>query len=136
MDIPTSAPLILLVDDFADGRQMYAEFFAFRGYRMVTAGSGLEALEIARGMERPAMILMDLQMHGLNGTDTMRELRNDPHFTGVPIVAFTAHALKDEYDEAMRAGFDAVIAKPCLPDELIELIQPFLKRASRSERSA
>ena len=105
---------------------MYREFFAFRGYRMVTAGSGLEALEIARGRERPALILMDLQMRGLSGTDAMLELRRDEHFADVPIVAFTAHALQGEHDEAMRAGFDAVIPKPCFPDKLIELVQPFL----------
>jgi CheY-like chemotaxis protein len=47
-------------------------------------------------------------------------------FANVPIVAFTAHAMQNEHDQAISEGFDAVIAKPCLPEELITLIHPFL----------
>ena len=122
---PTS-PLILLVDDFDDGREMYAEYLAFRDYRVVTAASAAEALEIARGPERPALILMDLRMLDVDGTAAMRTLRVDPDFALVPIIAFTAHALDDERASALRDGFDDVIAKPCLPDELVERIQPYL----------
>jgi CheY-like chemotaxis protein len=53
-------------------------------------------------------------------------LRQDPGFAAVPIVALTAHALEDERAAAMLDGFDGVISKPCLPDELIERIQPYL----------
>jgi two-component system cell cycle response regulator DivK len=124
----TLPALILLVDDFNDAREMYAEYLAFRGYRVVTAASGAEALEIAHLPERPTLILMDLGMLGMDGTAVMRSLRSEAAFAQVPIIAFTAHAMKDEHDAAMRNGFDAVIAKPCLPDELITLIDPFLAR--------
>jgi CheY-like chemotaxis protein len=121
-----AAALILLVDDYSDAREMYAEYFAFRGYRLVTAASGGEALKVAHNPERPAIILMDLQMLGMDGTTAMQFLCKEPAFAGVPIVAFTAHALQNEQDQAILDGFDAVIAKPCLPDELVTLITPFL----------
>jgi len=117
--------LILLVDDFADAREMYAEYLAFRGYRVVTAASGACALKAA-SEERPAIILMDLEMRQMSGREAMRSLKADPRFAGVPIVAFTAHTLEAERSQALYDGFDAVIPKPCLPDELVTLIQPFL----------
>src|SRR4051794_27740757 len=124
-EIGSESPLILLVDGFDDAREMYSEYLTFRGYRVVTAASGEEALTLAH-MERPALILMDLRMWGMDGTAAMRSLRAEPEFVGVPIVAFTAHAMRAEQDAAMLAGFDAVISKPCLPDDLVRRIEPFL----------
>ena len=118
-------PLILLVDDFLDTLEMYAEYFRFRGLRVSTASSGAEAIRLAKH-ERPTVILMDLEMRGLSGTEAMRSLRSDTTLAGVPILAFTAHALIAERDAAIRAGFDAVIPKPCLPDELVTILQPYL----------
>jgi two-component system, cell cycle response regulator DivK len=122
----SGSSLILLVDDFEDAREMYAEYLSFRGYRIVTAASGAEALRVAHLPDRPTLILMDIRMLGMDGTAAMQSLRLEPAFAGVPIIAFTAHALRSEHDAALLAGFDAVIAKPCLPDELVTLIQPFL----------
>src|SRR5688572_29843435 len=102
--IPTRA-LILLVDDFDDAREMYAEYLAVRGYRVVTASSGAEALEVAHRPERPTLILMDLRMLGMDGTTAMQSLRSEARFAAVPIIAFTAHALREEHDDAMRHGF-------------------------------
>lgn len=94
---------------------MYQEYLTFRGYRVVTAASGAEALEVAHRPERPALILMDLQLHDMDGTAALRALRSDPAFADVPIIAFTAHVLQEEQDQAIRDGFDGVISKPCLP---------------------
>jgi CheY-like chemotaxis protein len=122
--MPTK-PLILLVDDFDDAREIYATYLDFKGYRVICASDGLEALDAARN-ERPRLILLDLRMPGLTGTAVMRTLRADPAWSTVPIVALTAHALDDERDAALRAGFDAVIAKPCLPDELLRVVEAVL----------
>ena len=120
------APLILLVDDFSDALEMYEEYFTYRGFRIVTAASGPEAVLIASGPDRPALILMDLEMRGMSGREALRTLRANPTLDGVPILAFTAHALAAERDIAMRDGFDAVISKPCLPDDLIAIVEPYL----------
>jgi two-component system cell cycle response regulator DivK len=126
MAIAAAGQLILLVDDFVDGREMYAEYLSFRGYRVVTADSGVDAVRIAKLPDRPTLILMDIRMPNLDGTAAMKVLRQDPGFAAVPIVALTAHALEDERAAALLDGFDGVISKPCLPDELVERIQPYL----------
>jgi two-component system cell cycle response regulator DivK len=123
--IPAS-PLVLLVDDYDDARELYAEYLEFHGYRIVTARSGPEALTIAHLPDRPALILMDLRMFGMSGGEAMRILRSEPEFAEVPIVAFTAHALDNEREAALLDGFDAVISKPCLPDELAAFINRYL----------
>lgn len=122
----SASPLILIVDDFTDALEMYDEYLTFRGFRVATAGSGAEAIAIATGADRPALILMDLEMRGMSGTEALQELRANPTLAKVPILAFTAHALVAERDLAIREGFGAVIAKPCLLDELVAIIEPYL----------
>ncbi len=118
-------PLILIVDDFDDALDIYQQYLTFKGYRVVTARSGREAIEVAR-THLPAVILMDLSMAAMTGTEAMRILRSDSAFSDVPIVAFTAHALQDERLAALKDGFDDVLAKPCLPDELVAAIARLL----------
>src|SRR5688572_1151392 len=118
-------PLVLLVDDFEDAREMYAAYLEFCGMRVVCAEGGLAAVDSARE-QRPDLILMDLQMPGVTGFDAMRTLRSDTSFARVPIVALTAHALEREQKSAVKAGFDAVIPKPCLPDELFRMVAEIL----------
>jgi CheY-like chemotaxis protein len=65
-------------------------------------------------------------MPGLTGVEALGVLKTDPAFTHVPIVALTAHALPDERESALRAGFDAFIAKPILPDQLADRLAAIL----------
>jgi CheY-like chemotaxis protein len=123
-----SSPLILLVDDFRDALEMYAEYLQFRGFRVATAASGAQAVAVASGVEPPGIILMDLEMREMSGTEALAILRENPALADVPILAFTAHALAAEHAEAMRVGFDGVIPKPCLPDDLVTLIERHLNR--------
>lgn len=115
-------PLILLVDDFEDATDIYSTYLRHCGYSVDCAASGPEALAAAR-QRRPGLILLDIRMPDMTGTEVMRMLRSDPEFRTVPIVALTAHALDDERQDALSAGFDAVVAKPCLPDELLAFIE-------------
>jgi CheY-like chemotaxis protein len=124
----TDEPPVLLVDDVEDARDIYQTYFAHRGRRMVCAADGREAIARAQ-QERPCIILLDLRMPGMTGTETLQQLRSDPALAGVPIVAFTAHALAEERLAALGAGFDAVIAKPCLPDELYRAVDEILTRS-------
>ena len=102
---------------------------------MATAASGVEAIAVASGADRPALILMDLEMRGMSGAQALQELRANPALAAVPILAFTAHAMVAERNVAIREGFGAVIAKPCLPDDLVTIIEPYLARY-RSETSS
>src|SRR3954467_1183939 len=115
-------PLILLVDDYDDAREMYTEYLRVSGFQVIAANSGRAALLAVQNGARPSLILMDLKMPGLTGREVLRQLRGQPHLTGVPIVAFTAYALHTEVAQAIRDGFDDVIPKPCLPDRLVALI--------------
>ena len=116
---------ILLVDDFEDGLDMYQEYLTYRGYDVIVARNGQEAIVQARA-HRPNVILLDLRMPVMTGTDAMRVLRTDPSFQYVPIVALTAHALDGERNDALTAGFDELISKPCLPDQLAFAIERIL----------
>jgi two-component system, cell cycle response regulator DivK len=120
----TGAP-ILIVDDFLDALEMYGEFLQFHGYRVLLARSGEEAIDLARA-DPPALILMDLEMPGVDGVQALHILRSDDAFRHTPIVALTAHALASEREEALLNGFDGVIAKPCLPNDLITEIERIL----------
>jgi two-component system cell cycle response regulator DivK len=96
---------VLLVDDFEDGLDMYREYLVYRGYHVIVARDGHEAIAQAR-LHRPDVILLDIRMPGMTGTDAMRALRSDSSFEGVPIVALTAHALDGERLTALEDGFD------------------------------
>jgi CheY-like chemotaxis protein len=110
-------PLVLLADDYADACEMYAEFLRTRGFGVVTAADGLEAIEAAR-THQPDVILLDLRMPRMSGGEALAALKADPAFAGVPIVALTAHAMREERESALAAGFDAFIAKPIVPSDL------------------
>lgn len=102
---------VLVVDDYPDGRELLAEYLQYRGFSVVAANSGAEALAIAAQI-RPAAILMDLRMPDMDGWEATRRLRGDPATRDIMIVAVTAAALTDEVEKALRAGCDAVVAKP------------------------
>jgi len=123
--MPTRAT-ILVVDDYDDGLEMYGEFLTFHGYRVLLARSGAEAIKIACA-DHPDLILMDLEMPRMNGSQALRFIRAENACAGTPIVALTAHAFATDRAQAFRDGFDDVIAKPCLPDELLARIEHLLR---------
>jgi CheY-like chemotaxis protein len=129
----TSSHTVLLVDDFPDGLEMYDEYLTYRGYHVVVARNGQEAIQQAQ-QHRPDVILLDIRMPVMTGTDAMQTLRADPTFSNVPIIALTAHALDSERHAALAAGFDELIAKPCLPDELASAVERILARATHCRR--
>ena len=122
-----SSPLVLVVDDFQDNREMFAEFLSLSGFRVAEAATGREAID--RGFELlPDVILMDLSLPELDGWEATRQLKNDPRTRHIPIVALTGHALADHSREAREAGCDAFLTKPCLPEVLVVEIRKMLDR--------
>ena len=110
---------------------MYQEYLTYRGYQVVVARNGEEAIVQAR-LHRPEVILLDLRMPVMTGTDAMRTLRSDPSFQRIPIIALTAHALDGERSDALAAGFDELIPKPCLPDQLVLAVERILGAGRKS----
>ena len=122
----TRKPIVLVVDDFADNREMYTQFLEFSGFRVAEAQNGHEALAQAFQLT-PDLIVMDLSLPGLDGWEATRRLKADDRTRGIPIIALTGHALAGHSKGAMDAGCDAFIIKPCLPERLMEEIKSMLK---------
>ena len=118
-------PLILVVDDYEDAREMYAEYLRFCGFRVAEARNGNEALEQAFSL-MPDLILMDLSLPGMDGWEATRQLKADSRTARIPVVALTGHALAGASEGAKRAGCDSFVTKPCLPDDLVVEVRRML----------
>jgi two-component system, cell cycle response regulator DivK len=121
-------PLILVVDDYEDAREMYAEYLRFCGFRVAEARNGNEALEQAFTL-KPDLILMDLSLPGMDGWEATRQLKADDRTRNIPVVALTGHALAGASEGAKRAGCDSFVTKPCLPDDLVVEVRRMLSHA-------
>jgi len=118
-------PLVLVVDDFQDNREMYAEFLAYQGFRVIQAANGVEALDQAFS-NRPDIIIMDLSLPVMDGWEATRRLKADRRTNDIPVVALTGHAMQGHSKGAIEAGCDSFVAKPCLPDQLVAEIRKML----------
>jgi CheY-like chemotaxis protein len=121
-------PLVLLVEDFDDAREMYAEYLEFNGLRVAGAADAVRGLQMADELQ-PSIILMDAALPGLSGWDAIKELKANPRTRHIPVLMMTGHVLGDAKERALAAGADGFIPKPCLPDELTRQIFATLDNA-------
>jgi CheY-like chemotaxis protein len=124
-------PLILVVDDYQDAREMYAEYLQYSGFRVAEAKNGNEAVEQAFAL-KPDLILMDLSLPGMDGWEATRRLKADEATRHIPIVALTGHALTGASEGARKAGCDSFVTKPCLPDDLVVEVRRMLNTARQA----
>ena len=116
-DAPAPArtrPLVLLVDDIEDCRDVYGQFLRHTGYEVVEASDGGEALAKAAALS-PDAIVMDLWMPHLDGWESIRRLKAAPATAAIPILVLTGDAYAQARREAEEAGCQAYLVKPCLP---------------------
>ncbi len=116
-----SEPLVLVVDDYADARAMYAAWLQVSGYRVMEASTAGEALAFVR-TETPAAILMDLSLPGLDGLEATRRLKADPRTARVPVIAITGHVERHVAETARAAGCDAFLVKPSPAQAVVDAI--------------
>jgi len=126
-------PLVLVVDDYLEAREICAEYLGFHGYRVVTAEDGLQAIDKAFEV-LPDVILMDLSLPELDGWAATRRLKADPRTSEIPIVALTGHAMSAERERALEAGCDDVITKPVVPKELLAEVERQIARRGEAAR--
>ena len=107
-------PLVLVVDDYQDAREMYAEYLEFSGFRVAQATNGAEALDQAFAL-RPDIILMDLSLPIIDGWEATRRLKGDERTRSIPVVMLTAMALSVDREGLQEEGFSGVLFKPVLP---------------------
>jgi two-component system cell cycle response regulator DivK len=119
-------PRVLVVDDYPDAREMYTEYLEYTGFEVVQASNGMEALKQA--VERkPDIILMDLSLPVMDGWEATRRLKADERTAHIPVIALTGHALAGISEGAKKAGCDAFVTKPCLPEDLVKEIRKVLE---------
>jgi CheY-like chemotaxis protein len=119
-------PLVLLVEDYEDAREMYAEFLRLSGYRVAEAADGEEALRQAVALS-PDLILMDVSLPGLDGREATRRLKASPKTARIPVAILSG--LPPEYVRA--AGADACVTKPCSPELLLAEVERLLQQGPR-----
>ncbi|ADO75600.1 response regulator [Stigmatella aurantiaca] len=117
---------VLVVDDFDDAREMYAEYLEFAGFAVETARNGAEAVEKAQEAS-PDIILMDLSLPVMDGWEATRLIKNDVRTRDIPVMALSGHVLAGSEHHAKEAGADEFVAKPCLPSDLEDKIRTMLK---------
>lgn len=116
---------VLIVDDFEDNRAMYAEFLRYSGFEVHEATNGAEAIDMAREL-LPDVIVMNLSLPVLDGWEATRRLKADARTAKIPVVALTGHALEGHSQGARAVGCDEFLAKPCLPETLLDTVNRVL----------
>jgi two-component system, cell cycle response regulator DivK len=134
MNAQRERPLVLLVEDYQDAREMYTEYLRHSGYDVEEASNGYEAIEKAAAL-LPDIILMDLALPRMDGWEATRRLKGGEHTKDIPIVALTGHALAGHADTAQKAGCDSFVTKPCLPDALVAEVKRTLAERGWGQRT-
>jgi CheY-like chemotaxis protein len=119
---------ILIVEDKASSRELLRTVLENQGFAVSEAADGEEALQKARA-EHPDLILLDLQMPVRGGYEVLKELRQEPRFASIPIVAVTASAMQGDREKALAAGFNGYLTKPLPLSSLRNEIQRLLPRS-------
>ena len=117
---------ILLVEDQEDNRRIIRDLLTANGYDLVEATSGEEGLAALGAQERPDLILMDIDLPGLNGYEVTRRIRAIPDLRQIPIIAVTSYALSGDDQKAFAAGCNGYVTKPFSPRLLLAKIREYL----------
>jgi CheY-like chemotaxis protein len=123
-------PLVLLVEDNESNTQTIASYLGAKGYRMLLAQNGYEAIQLNQE-HRPNIILMDIQMPGMDGFEAIQHIRQGPH-REVPILALTALAMAGDRTRCLAAGANDYLSKPVRLKELNLTIQEWLSHQKGS----
>jgi CheY-like chemotaxis protein len=125
--------LILVVEDNDKNRKLVRDVLTASGYRLAEAETGEDGVRLARE-RRPDLVLMDIQLPGINGIEALRQLRADPATAAIPIVAVTASAMTQDRQNIMAAGFDGYQSKPISVRPFLELVRQTLDRHGAAGR--
>ena len=116
---------VLIIEDNAANMTLATFLLQSAGHSVLSATSAETGLTLARG-EQPDLVLMDIQLPGMDGLQLTRHLRRDPSLNGVPIVAFTASAIKGDEEFARASGCDGYVTKPINTRTLANVVRGYL----------
>jgi two-component system cell cycle response regulator DivK len=120
--------LILVVEDHEDNRRMLRDLLTSVGIEMREAVTGIEGVAMAKAL-RPDLILMDIQLPGIDGYEATRRIKAEPALESVPIIVVTSYALSGDQNKAFAAGCAAYVSKPYSPRQLLATIREHLALA-------
>jgi two-component system cell cycle response regulator DivK len=118
---------ILVVEDQEDNRTILRDLLHSVGYEVLEAVDGAEGVRMARA-ERPDLILMDIQMPGVDGYQATRSIKAEPGLAAIPIIAVTSYALSGDEEKSRAAGCDDYVTKPFSPRALLAKVVAWLER--------
>jgi two-component system, cell cycle response regulator DivK len=116
---------ILVIEDQEDNRRILRDLLTSAGYEMIEARTGEAGVSSAE-THRPDLILMDIQLPGLDGYEATRRIKANPALRHIPIIAVTSYALSGDEVKAREAGCDAYVTKPFSPRALLAKIREYL----------
>jgi CheY-like chemotaxis protein len=119
-----SMKAVLVVEDDELNLKLVRELLEFSGFETLEATNGLEALDVVR-KKQPSLVLMDIQMPGMDGLEATRRIKADPQTRDIPVVALTSSAMKGDKEAILAAGCDAYMSKPIDIHRLLDLIKEF-----------
>jgi CheY-like chemotaxis protein len=119
--------LILIVEDNEKSRRLLRDLLQVNGYRTVESDTAEEGIQIAQ-RSLPALVLMDIQLPGINGMEARLRLRADPKTRHIPVVAVTASAMLHDRSDIENAGFDAFQSKPVDINEILQVVRELIDR--------
>jgi CheY-like chemotaxis protein len=117
---------ILIVEDNENNRSLFRDILTFHGYEVSVAADGQEGVALAREL-MPGLILMDIQMPGMDGMTAGGILKGDPATSGLKIIALTSFAMRGDQEKFLAAGFDGFLSKPISTRELPGLVKRWLE---------
>jgi two-component system cell cycle response regulator DivK len=123
--------LILIVEDNERNRKLVRDVLQVKGYQTIESETAEEGLRLARE-RHPALVLMDIQLPGMDGITALGQLRADPGTRAIPVMAVTASAMTHNRQQIMAAGFDAYQTKPISVKVFLEAVRELLDRRSGS----
>ena len=119
--------LILIVEDNPKNLKLVRDTLQVKGYQTIEAETGEEGVRLAQE-RHPALILMDIQLPGINGVEALRQLRVDPMTSAIPVIAVTASVMTQDRTRIMAAGFDGFQGKPIRVRELLATVREILDK--------
>jgi two-component system cell cycle response regulator DivK len=125
--ISMAGELILIVEDNEKSRRLLRDILQANGYQTMESDTAEEGIQIAQ-KSLPALVLMDIQLPGINGMEARLQLRDDPGTRHIPVVAVTASAMLHDRSDIENAGFDAFQSKPIDINQILELIRDLIDR--------
>ena len=120
--------LVLLIEDNEQNRYLATFLLEKSGYAVVAASDGTQGIDLAERL-RPRMILLDIQLPGMDGYAVAQALRADPRSAAVPIVAVTSYAMAGDRERCLASGCDGYIEKPIDPQTFVALVERFVPEA-------